>query len=288
MIARKLAFPATAEKAVAFGAFHVRLSSLFAAGRSSSIDSDARRYCQLAGVTTALARRQISDFVTGAKRLDLYRSLMCFPLRLPHNNPGAGTTLRSLGGLGSYTATMVNSPAIGESGITFTPASVHHLISTWFYQTGNFWSGVDVRMASTASNMAIFAQDDPAADRDFSVELGVGLPPAVRFLANLGSGISQRINLTSASSTARQFLQFSYDGATFTGKRNTTAQTTASVAGTMTSSIGFRIGAKGNDTLPFNGIIGFFFFINQATTDSLQNNFFALYKSTLGQGLGLP
>lgn len=289
MICRKQAFPNRAEKAVGFAPFHVRPSSLYAAERSASIDPDARRYCQRAGVTSALARRQVSDFVAGAKRLGVYDSLVCFPLRLPHNNPGSGTILQGLGGLGEYTATLVNAPAVGSDGVTFTPASVHYLTSTWLYLAGDlFWAGADVKLASVALTVTIFAQDYPTVDSDFSVQGPAGLPPGVRFNANLGSGISQRINLGSATTTARQFLQFSYDGSTFTGKRNTTAQSTASASGSMTSSTGFRIGAKGNDTLPFNGTMGFFFYIRQATTDSVQNNFYALYKNTLGQGLGLP
>lgn len=65
--------------------------------------------------------KQINKFVIGIKKLGLWDTMVCWPMRSIHN-AGTGTTVYSLGGLGIYNGTMVNSPMWqpdGE-GILFT------------------------------------------------------------------------------------------------------------------------------------------------------------------------
>jgi hypothetical protein len=60
--------------------------------------------------------KQINKFVVGVKKLGLWNSMVCWPMRSIHN-AGTATTVYSLGGLGTYNGTMVNSPTWGYNGI---------------------------------------------------------------------------------------------------------------------------------------------------------------------------
>lgn len=64
------------------------------------------------------AIKQINKFVVGIKRMGLWNSMVCWPMRSIHN-AGTGSTVYSLGGLGVYNGTMVNSPTWNSKGIFF-------------------------------------------------------------------------------------------------------------------------------------------------------------------------
>ena len=59
--------------------------------------------------------RQINKFVIGIKKLGLWNSMVCYPMRSIHN-AGTGSTVYSLGGLGVYNGTMVNGPTWQSDG----------------------------------------------------------------------------------------------------------------------------------------------------------------------------
>jgi hypothetical protein len=83
---------------------------------ASSLDADARAYCQTSGATD---RAALNFFVKGIKRLGLWDDMVCWPLRSAQN-AGTGSTAYSLGGLGTYNGTLVNGPTWGADGITIT------------------------------------------------------------------------------------------------------------------------------------------------------------------------
>jgi len=85
-------------------------------------DPDARSFFNTAGVTDRIARGQINAFVGGVKELGIYSNMISWPLR-SSQNPIAGSTVYSLGGLGTYNGTLNGNPTRGESGITFSPAN---------------------------------------------------------------------------------------------------------------------------------------------------------------------
>lgn len=60
--------------------------------------------------------KQLNKFVVGIKRMGLWNSMVCWPMRSIHN-AGTGSTVYSLGGLGVYNGTMVNGPTWSDSGI---------------------------------------------------------------------------------------------------------------------------------------------------------------------------
>jgi len=61
--------------------------------------------------------RQINKFVIGIKKLGLWNSMVCYPMRSIHN-AGAGTTVYSLGGLGIFNGTVSNASRWTPNGIT--------------------------------------------------------------------------------------------------------------------------------------------------------------------------
>ena len=85
-------------------------------------DPDARAFFATAGVTDRVAKGQINAFVVGVKALGLYSNMASWPLKSTQN-PTAGTTVFSLGGLGTYNGTLNNNPTRGTNGITFSPAN---------------------------------------------------------------------------------------------------------------------------------------------------------------------
>ena len=80
-------------------------------------DQDADSYFQRASVNDVLGRAEVCWFVRGIKALGLWQNMVSWPLR-SYQNAGTGSTAYSLGGLGTFNGTLVNSPTWGLSGIT--------------------------------------------------------------------------------------------------------------------------------------------------------------------------
>jgi hypothetical protein len=83
----------------------------------NALDRDAREYIARAGVTDATARFALNEWVRGIKSLNLWATIVCWPLRSTQN-AGTGTTAYSLGGLGTFNGTLVNGPTWGADGLT--------------------------------------------------------------------------------------------------------------------------------------------------------------------------
>jgi hypothetical protein len=112
--------------------------------RTYGLDIDTIRYAQRVksgSGTTILPEplKQINKFVIGVKKLGLWNSMVCWPMRGIHN-AGTGSTVYSLGGLGTYNGTMVNSPQWQQNGVFFLPNSYINAINyvNYPYNTGGF------------------------------------------------------------------------------------------------------------------------------------------------------
>jgi hypothetical protein len=81
-------------------------------------DFDASAYFDSTGITDAVTRAKINNFVVGVKNLGLWSSFICWPLKSSQNK-GSGTTAYSLGGFGPYNGSFVSSPTWGVDGVTF-------------------------------------------------------------------------------------------------------------------------------------------------------------------------
>jgi hypothetical protein len=95
--------------------------------RTYGLDIDTMRFAQRVkqgSGTTIMPEplKQINKFVIGIKKLGLWSSMICWPLRNIHN-AGTGSTVYSLGGLGTYNGTMINSPTWQQDGILVQSAT---------------------------------------------------------------------------------------------------------------------------------------------------------------------
>ena len=62
--------------------------------------------------------KQLNKFIIGTKKLGLWNTMVCWPMRSVHN-AGTGSTVYSLGGMGIYNGSMVNGPTWGNNGMAF-------------------------------------------------------------------------------------------------------------------------------------------------------------------------
>lgn len=91
--------------------------------------------------------KQLNKFVVGIKKLGLWNSMICWPMRSMHN-AGTGSTVYSLGGLGIFNGTMFGSPVwiTNGSGIRFTAPTVRQYINiptltqSFFTNSSNFFA----------------------------------------------------------------------------------------------------------------------------------------------------
>ena len=246
-------------------------------------DADASAYFTTAGVTNTAGRQQISRFVTGVKDLGLWSSMVCWPLRSTQN-AGTGTTAYSLGGLGTFNGTLTNMvPTWGADGITFDGTNDYILtaLTSGFSAVSAF--GIS-RKDSTSQLMYEIAKEDESANREWVIcaELS-GLMQARLFnpsLMQMGGGTATtdfRLSCLRGSSTVAKF------------RRNNAADTIGT-AGTLTQgSAPVTFGAKSNGgDRHFKGIMASAIIFNTALSDGDTSSIYTLYKTTLGQGLGLP
>ena len=236
-------------------------------------DKDAVSYFSRAGVTDATAKSQINAFVKGVKNLGLYNSMVCWPLR-SSQNAGTGTTAYSLGGLGSYNGTLVNSPSWGVDGITFTSGS-----SQTITVPNITISQTDVILATcqaaTSGNLRVF-QAVWGAD---ALGIWAGFSGTYYWDVRSTAGTLNRQN-GGTTPTSRIFTHgiASASGSSFFV--NGTSILSNAVSSTNANLSTVRINENRG-----NGNIAFAMFCQSITGNA---SLYTLYKTTLGQGLGLP
>jgi hypothetical protein len=232
------------------------------------MDSNARAFCQASG---AQDRAAINFFVKGIKRLGLWNDMVCWPLRSAQN-AGTGSTAYSLGGLGAYNGTLVNGPTWGVDGVNFNIANAYISVTGTINQPLTVMGAVDFK--TTTNGGALI-------DGTNRVHLFNGGEVAQATLF-AGSTLASGANTFSAG---KNFIAGYANGALSSVHVNgstTTGNTGANNLGGNTIFIGNNNGltfGNNNIDIAFCAI-----FIGQAYNDSVRS----LYKSTLGQGLGLP
>jgi len=252
---------------------------------SSSFDADARAYINTSGATD---RAAINHFIKGVKKLGLYSSMVCWPLR-SSQNAGTGSTAYSLGGLGTYNGTLVNGPTWGADGITFAAASSQQISTNLSFVTYPLvaFAITKVTLVPVSSSASIIDNDTGTnPNRNwalgfqnfagtqnsafaFSTTANNGLTPAYTLSSNFDSHIYQLNSSTHALSKNGTQIASATHGLTL----NTSA--TPKVF----------IGSRSDGARGFNGPIALAGIISGTVSNSVFND---LLKNTLGQGLGLP
>jgi hypothetical protein len=258
-------------------------------------DLDAVAYIGKVGITDVTAQNAINDFVLGIKNLGLWSSMVCWPLR-SSQNAGTGTTAYSLGGLGTYNGTLTNGPTWGVDGVIFDGTNDYIITGV---EVSDYPSGVSILSVFNAQtdtqDFSMFFGDegDGGSGRHFCMIRRAGSANQVTIVTNLtGGSITSTQNIT--------FGQFNQVHARVVAPSNfisvnSTAEASATGSGTFTVTpitedrIGF--GARQKATTPafyakMTASFGALF--SSASSSSQMQSVKSLYKTTLGQGLGLP
>jgi hypothetical protein len=247
-------------------------------------------------VVTALSdpRQLIIDFAQGIDRLGLWNSMVCWPLR-SSQNAASGTTAFSLGGLGRFDGTLVGSPSRGANGMTFLLASAQGISAT----VGNLTLAEQSLFAVSRTPVINAGQLLIARNSTGGSQNGMNLRTneATAIAGGIGdigvvqqAGGSTLLNIINSKDTNFSGYAVASNITNARLKRfpsTESADTALAFTGNLTNTdplwIGRRNGAGGTGdcTIPFASMF---------TRDirSSWDQVYALYRQTLGLGLGLP
>lgn len=248
-----------------------------------AVDANAQSFITTSGATDV---EGIDQFVKGVKNLGLWNSMVCWPLR-SSQNAGTGTTAYSLGGLGTFNGTLVNGPTWGANGIDFDGSNDRITLPNGSFGTGNAATSVwaFLKNETNAVRMVVLSQGNNNANTDaYSLE-----PPSIN-ATNDVANMAFTGSVIAAKSTAWKSLFMGNTSAGFGGKDGGTVNEFALNNALNKSGIACAIGAFGEPAgvAPFDGLIAAVIRINATPTTALNGQIYNLYKTTLGNGLGLP
>ena len=242
-------------------------------------DEDAVAFAEASGATDIA---NLSAFVTGVKDLGLWDSMVCWPLRSAQN-AGTGTTAYSLGSLGTYNGTLVNGPTWGADGIDFS-ASTSQRKTDGYGLPSYPVSSIVIGRRVSGSGTSQWEYRDNTTNRSFARRLysnnSMGLSIA-------GVGYIMLVNVNAQTLTDDFELATGIVPSATNSESEVFINTTkpAQTAGATT----WGTGANSTGSFQLTGDLVFRASFHATFTAVIDNNvFYSLYKSTLGQGLGLP
>jgi hypothetical protein len=262
------------------------------------LDRDAREYIGRAGVSDAAARLQLNEFVRGIKGLGVWNSMVCWPLRSTQNSGGASTTAYSLGGLGTFDGTLVGGPTWGTNGMTFTNASSQYIT---FNGPQIIAGNSDYTILAVAkltnvvtSNLVVVSLGNNRGGLAGVASNGSTQVRNAQWTVTSGFGGAQLANgpttswfasiLSGDSVSAKNYVNSSTPFATLPGDYRVNPSST-----TLPQIGAHNLTVSPNSANGFwNGDIAAGVIWNVKMTDAQVASIYALYKQTLGTGLGLP
>jgi hypothetical protein len=235
-------------------------------------------------VVTALSdpRQLIVDFAQGIDRLGLWNSMVCWPLR-SSQNAASGSTAFSLGGLGRFDGTLIGSPSRGANGMVATTSNSYVQTTVPFnYATIGAYSGIGVGNIPSGSNMRMIGTNAATnlAQATTSTNGVYGT------FDQFGSSVSRLTNHTNQQ--VAHWVNITKDANnSFVGYINNDSGF-SSTATTLGNSSGLSLALFGSNGTSIGGVYPFFAWINTQVSSGQNAALYALYRQTLGLGLGLP
>lgn len=249
---------------------------------------------KISSVSTDIKDKEsVFKFSEGIRDLGLWDSTVCWPLR-SSQNAGASITAYSLGGLGVYNGTFKGVLTWGLDGVNYSsPGS--------YIQNLGLVDNAEGTIAAFAfTNNAIVTGEGHRL-----IQMGTSLLPGIEIGATNSSpniGIEAYYTQLASEGVGRNvspptsivgvnfgaFGVFSNTQSIARYINGGSKVSNLSVAGNYQSARGIRIGARVNNSLYWNGSISFAMYSATKFSDDDVLNFYNLYKSTLGKGLGLP
>ena len=263
-------------------------------GLGQQYDPDALSYFSTAGITDSTAKQNINSFVKNVKGLGIWSSMVCWPLRSTQNQSTTGTSVYSLGGLGSYTGTRVGASSWLSTGLNLSNNGLgtnnqYITLPPSLCTSGlnQFAMGVFNANSNTNFNQLVRIDDSTATGRNpFLVQSYAALFNVSFNLPNSGSTVASPTFTSAISVGSFNALIGSKVGTSVTvclNASNTLTNTATQSAFSLPSSTSYSaLGFYTDGVVPF-AMIGRF-----DASSTLVSQIYSLYKSTLGQGIALP
>jgi hypothetical protein len=248
--------------------------------------------------TTQNSRQLINNFVKGIKSLGLWNSMVCWPLRSSQN---ASTTLtaRSLGGLGTFDGALASSGALPvwtPDGVTFGANTQFIQYSPTFnvdFTKGGFsvyavWSAMGVPIIFGEGNFQLFgAFPSIEINNVITTLVGGGSTWQAQSRNYNGNRYFNGVDQPTSGNAA-----YGWNADTLTLQRNggdVLTQNSPSFTATN-GAYGLRTTGRNNSTTAATSRVSHLiaFAPSIGMTSSRMAQLHALYRQTLGLGLGLP
>jgi hypothetical protein len=267
-------------------------------------DYDALMYCWRSGATDI---ENIDAFVRGVKALNLWNSMVCWPL-CNTQNAGVGPMAYSLGGLGTFNGSVYGNPAWQSDGINFDGVNDYIEFNNPFRTSAlSQYSIFAIFDSDQTVNKAILGSQGPSALSARGPQLNAGASPfggatpdslfndpcfdglAVIGLAN---NLGTRYRLANTGSRQMGFAGFSGTEIALSYNNEARQAQTVTLQTAWNNNQHWRFGSRvlfdSNNSWFFLGPISFGLVSNVYYSTSQVSQLYTLYKSTLGQGLELP
>jgi len=269
--------------------------------RTYGLDIDTAKFAQRVkqgSGTTILPEplKQINKFVVGVKKLRLWDSMICWPMRSIHN-AGTGSTVYSLGGLGVFDGTLVNGPSWSADGIIIGNTA-QHVITTGYIppvlSKGTVVSWLRLAGIASIQMVASTRTSTPSIGGWSFTMRGLTTPQVLIGWNSAGNVITG--NATTAApligagawTYQRAGWQFTAEGrSVFRQSQNGTPQINSSLI-TNTAMGQLLIGNEPSNTRSLDGTMAGLFASDNELTNDLYSLLHSLFKRTLGTYLSLP
>jgi hypothetical protein len=238
--------------------------------------------------------KQINKFVIGVKKLGLWNSIVCWPMRSMHN-AGTASTVYSLGGFGIFNGTMVNSPNWSINGITFAANTQYIQYSPNFivdftkggYSVYAVWSGMGVAITSDEGSFVLFGSSDNVIQNVYTTAVGGGStwqPQSRNYNGNrYFNAVTQSVIGNIAFGWNADTLTLQKDGVDLSmGSQPSSTPTNGSYT--------MRTIGRNNTTALATSRVSYLISLqpNIGMTSAKLKQIYNLAKQTLGQNLSLP
>jgi hypothetical protein len=251
-------------------------------------------------VVTALSdpRQLIIDFAQGIDRLGLWNSMVCWPLRSSQNGR-SGTTAFSLGGLGRFDGTLTGTPLPSwtADGVTFGASTQFIQYSPNFnvdftlggYSLYAVWSGMGVPVANLEGNLELFTSTSQDIRHRLTTNFagGTAWTPGAQ---NYNGNVYQPNPNTTQPIVGN--VVYGWNADTLTLQRDGVDLATVSSASAVRINGAYTMRTTGRNNSTTSATSRVSHLIAMAPgigmTASRMAQIHAIYRQTLGLGLGLP
>lgn len=268
--------------------------------KSYGLQNETRQYLRrLYAYGRELAPTDVNDvdnFVKGLKQLNLWQNIVCWPMRSIHNI-GTGSRVLSLGGLGTFDATLLNSATWSNNGVNRVTAG-GNFFSTPIRELGvaPISHGAVVKNATDLGNNQLYwmTAGINVNGKQFAIANSGGSGQFLNTYVNLwppsavGPNVNNVVGLPSFTRTSRHYFSHRLvTGLTGRFTLNANQVNQASAPNNWNNSVPqfVRFGAY---NVALNLTASFSFLSNSLVTDAQDSAMYLLLKQTIGKGLGLP